>query len=102
MSGLSFQGWGMHSMPGGSFPGCGIHSVPGVSLTPRPAGRDASRAFASGDFTPAGLVDDVSGLSPPELLSIHSWLSFYRDNYEPVGRFTGRGGLTQGVHSPRS
>uniref|UniRef100_A0A8D2QVM5 Cytochrome b5 domain containing 2 n=1 Tax=Zosterops lateralis melanops TaxID=1220523 RepID=A0A8D2QVM5_ZOSLA len=73
MSGLSFQGWGMHSMPGGSFPG-----------------RDASRAFASGDFTPAGLVDDVSGLSPPELLSIHSWLSFYRDNYEPVGKLVGR------------
>ncbi|KAM3661135.1 neuferricin isoform 2-T2 [Ammospiza maritima maritima] len=48
------------------------------------AGRDATRAFASGDFSPAGLVDSVSGLSPAELLSIHSWLSFYRDNYEPV------------------
>ncbi|NXH46649.1 NEUFC protein, partial [Dicaeum eximium] len=54
------------------------------------AGRDATRAFASGDFTPAGLVDDVSGLSPAELLSIHSWLSFYSANYEPVGKLVGR------------
>ncbi|OWK59855.1 Neuferricin [Lonchura striata] len=54
------------------------------------AGRDATRAFASGDFTPAGLVDTVSGLSPAELLSIHSWLSFYSDNYEPVGKLVGR------------
>ncbi|NWW74056.1 NEUFC protein, partial [Climacteris rufus] len=58
--------------------------------TPCPAGRDASRAFASGDFTPAGLVDDVSGLSAQELLSIHSWLSFYSHNYEPVGKLVGR------------
>ncbi|NXH05300.1 NEUFC protein, partial [Loxia leucoptera] len=54
------------------------------------AGRDATRAFASGDFSPAGLVDTVSGLSPAELLSIHSWLSFYSDNYEPVGKLVGR------------
>ncbi|XP_066058338.1 neuferricin [Chamaea fasciata] len=65
-----------HYGPGGAYSGL--------------AGRDATRAFASGDFTPAGLVDDVSGLSPPELLSIHSWLSFYRDTYEPVGKLVGR------------
>ncbi|NXV06937.1 NEUFC protein, partial [Cettia cetti] len=65
-----------HYGPGGAYSGL--------------AGRDASRAFASGDFTPAGLVDSVSGLSPPELLSIHSWLSFYNDNYEPVGKLVGR------------
>ncbi|XP_056362970.1 neuferricin isoform X2 [Oenanthe melanoleuca] len=38
----------------------------------------------------AGLVDTVSGLSPAQLLSIHRWLSFYRDNYEPVGKLVGR------------
>ncbi|NWX30037.1 NEUFC protein, partial [Notiomystis cincta] len=54
------------------------------------AGRDATRAFASGDFSSAGLVDNVSGLSPPELLSIHSWLSFYSNNYDPVGKLVGR------------
>ncbi|XP_009078174.1 PREDICTED: neuferricin, partial [Acanthisitta chloris] len=52
--------------------------------------RDASRAFATGDFSPAGLVDDVSALTPSELLAIHGWLSFYRDNYEPVGKLVGR------------
>lgn len=82
--------WGIHSMPGahslGEFPLClGSHPRWGLT-TPCPAGRDATRAFASGDFTPAGLVDTVSGLSPAELLSIHRWLSFYSDNYEPVGR----------------
>ncbi|NXM70217.1 NEUFC protein, partial [Serilophus lunatus] len=54
------------------------------------AGRDATRAFATGDFTPAGLVDDVSALSPQELLSIQGWLSFYSDNYDPVGKLVGR------------
>ncbi|NXG04750.1 NEUFC protein, partial [Sakesphorus luctuosus] len=54
------------------------------------AGRDATRAFATGDFTPAGLVDDVSSLSPRELLSIQGWLSFYSDNYDPVGKLVGR------------
>ncbi|NXG79873.1 NEUFC protein, partial [Baryphthengus martii] len=53
-------------------------------------GRDATRAFATGDFTQAGLVDDVSALSPGELLAIQSWLSFYRDNYDPVGKLLGR------------
>lgn len=75
---------GAHSL--GEFPLClGSHPRWGLT-TPCPAGRDATRAFASGDFTPAGLVDTVSGLSPAELLSIHRWLSFYSDNYEPVGR----------------
>ncbi|NXK97145.1 NEUFC protein, partial [Formicarius rufipectus] len=54
------------------------------------AGRDATRAFATGDFTPAGLVDDVLALSPQELLSIQRWLSFYSDNYKPVGKLVGR------------
>ncbi|NXA03776.1 NEUFC protein, partial [Sapayoa aenigma] len=54
------------------------------------AGRDATRAFATGDFTPAGLVDDVSALSPRELLSVQGWLSFYSDNYDPVGKLVGR------------
>ncbi|NWI51080.1 NEUFC protein, partial [Calyptomena viridis] len=65
-----------HYGPGGAYSGL--------------AGRDATRAFATGDFTPAGLVDDVSALSPQELLSIQGWLSFYRDNYDPVGKLVGR------------
>ncbi|KFO75654.1 Neuferricin, partial [Cuculus canorus] len=53
-------------------------------------GRDATRAFATGDFTPTGLVDDISGLSPGELLAVQSWLSFYSNNYDAVGKLVGR------------
>ncbi|KAF1562185.1 UNVERIFIED_CONTAM: Neuferricin, partial [Eudyptes robustus] len=34
------------------------------------AGKDATRAFITGDFTPKGLIDDVTGLSDQELLSL--------------------------------
>uniref|UniRef100_A0A8C4W0K5 Cytochrome b5 domain containing 2 n=1 Tax=Gopherus evgoodei TaxID=1825980 RepID=A0A8C4W0K5_9SAUR len=53
-------------------------------------GKDASRAFATGDFTNTGLVDDVSGLSPSEILTIQNWLSFYSENYIFVGKLVGR------------
>uniref|UniRef100_K7GCQ6 Cytochrome b5 domain containing 2 n=1 Tax=Pelodiscus sinensis TaxID=13735 RepID=K7GCQ6_PELSI len=55
-------------------------------------GKDASRAFVTGDFTSAGLVDDVSGLSPSELLTVQHWLSFYSKNYLFVakGKLVGR------------
>lgn len=86
---------------GGFGPRCGLsgglgrgagRAWPGLAAWPGltaacPAGRDATRAFATGDFTPAGLVDDVSALSPGEMLAIRSWLSFYGDNYDPVGRW---------------
>ncbi|XP_053940863.1 neuferricin [Cuculus canorus] len=65
-----------HYGPGGAYSGL--------------AGRDATRAFATGDFTPTGLVDDVSGLSPGELLAVQSWLSFYSNNYNAVGKLVGR------------
>ncbi|XP_053223907.1 neuferricin [Podarcis raffonei] len=54
------------------------------------SGKDASRAFASGDFTPAGLVDDISGLSPLQMLAIQNWLSFYSKNYVLIGKVAGR------------
>ncbi|XP_077167469.1 neuferricin isoform X2 [Paroedura picta] len=54
------------------------------------AGKDASRAFATGDFTEAGLVDDIMGLSPSEMLTIQNWLSFYSENYVLVGKVAGR------------
>ncbi|NXX42288.1 NEUFC protein, partial [Tricholaema leucomelas] len=65
-----------HYGPGGAYSGL--------------AGRDATRAFATGDFTQVGLVDDVSALSSSEMLAIQSWLSFYSDNYDPVGKLVGR------------
>ncbi|XP_050018681.1 LOW QUALITY PROTEIN: neuferricin [Alexandromys fortis] len=54
------------------------------------AGRDASRAFVTGDYSEAGLVDDVTGLSSSEILILHNWLSFYEKNYVFVGRLVGR------------
>ncbi|NXR07306.1 NEUFC protein, partial [Semnornis frantzii] len=65
-----------HYGPGGAYSGL--------------AGRDATRAFATGDFTPAGLVDDVSALPPGAMLALRRWLSFYGDNYRPVGKLVGR------------
>ncbi|XP_054857035.1 neuferricin [Eublepharis macularius] len=54
------------------------------------SGKDASRAFATGDFTEKGLVDDIAGLSPSEMLTIHNWLSFYSKNYVLIGKVAGR------------
>ncbi|KAJ6655769.1 hypothetical protein lerEdw1_004822 [Lerista edwardsae] len=54
------------------------------------SGKDASRAFATGDFTQTGLVDDISGLSLAEVLTIQNWLSFYSKNYMLVGKVAGR------------
>ncbi|XP_078535809.1 neuferricin [Lissotriton helveticus] len=54
------------------------------------AGRDASRAYVTGDFTETGLVDDVSGLSPLEMVSVKNWLSFYHKNYVYIGKLVGR------------
>ncbi|XP_069917350.1 neuferricin isoform X3 [Oryctolagus cuniculus] len=60
----------------------------GVSFSPK--GRDASRAFVTGDYSEAGLVDDVSDLSFSEMLTLQNWLSFYEKNYVFVGRVIGR------------
>ncbi|XP_037089166.1 neuferricin-like isoform X2 [Pollicipes pollicipes] len=54
------------------------------------AGRDASRAFVSGDFSEAGLIDDVEGLSTQDYLGLDEWLQFYRKDYRPAGRLVGR------------
>jgi len=49
------------------------------------SGKDATRAFVSGDFTPAGLIDDVSGLTYQDMLGIEDWDKFYAKDYEFVG-----------------
>uniref|UniRef100_A0A8C8RL26 Neuferricin n=1 Tax=Pelusios castaneus TaxID=367368 RepID=A0A8C8RL26_9SAUR len=54
------------------------------------AGKDASRAFVTGDFTATGLVDDLSGLSSSQMLALQDWLSFYSKNYGLVGKLVGR------------
>ncbi|KAH7731734.1 Cytochrome b5-like Heme/Steroid binding domain containing protein [Aphelenchoides avenae] len=53
------------------------------------SGKDATRAFVTGDFTPEGLVDDVGGLSEQDLLSILDWIKFYEKDYKLVGVLQG-------------
>ncbi|KAK6029690.1 cytochrome b5-like Heme/Steroid binding domain protein [Ostertagia ostertagi] len=54
------------------------------------AGRDATRAFVSGDFTESGLVDNTDGLSHDDLLGIRDRISFYEKDYKLVGVLVGR------------
>ncbi|XP_029504146.1 neuferricin isoform X1 [Oncorhynchus nerka] len=54
------------------------------------AGKDASLSFVTGDFTDTGLTDDLSSLSPAQVVSLYDWLAFYHKDYEPVGRLVGR------------
>ncbi len=54
-------------------------------------GRDASRAFVTGEFEGEGLTNSVDGLEPGELDGILHWRGFYRDSekYPAVGVVTG-------------
>ncbi|CAN6285263.1 unnamed protein product [Urochloa humidicola] len=54
------------------------------------AGRDASRAFVSGNFTGDGLTDSLQGLSSSEVNSIVDWRKFYFDRYIFAGKLIGR------------
>eukprot|EP00752_Nemacystus_decipiens_P002723 g2542.t1 len=55
-------------------------------------GKDASRSFVSGDFTEAGLTDDLSGLDPSQCLGIKDWRDFYVNDpkYKKRGVLAGR------------
>ncbi|XP_062107058.1 membrane-associated progesterone-binding protein 4 [Humulus lupulus] len=54
------------------------------------AGRDASRAFVSGNFSGDGLTDSLRGLSSSEVKSIVEWRDFYSRSYTFVGKLVGR------------
>lgn len=54
------------------------------------AGRDASRAFVSGNFTGDGLTDSLHGLSSSEVNSIVDWRKFYFERYIFAGKLIGR------------
>ena len=64
------------------------------------AGRDASKAFVTGDFAGEGLTDDVSTLSGTQLLEVDSWVSFYKkhETYKSVGIV--RGFFYDGASAP--
>ncbi|KAG7174676.1 Neuferricin-like [Homarus americanus] len=48
------------------------------------------RAFVSGDFTEAGLNDDVSGLTSADYIGLDDWVKFYDKDYKYVGKLIGR------------
>ncbi|KAG8387425.1 hypothetical protein BUALT_Bualt02G0020100 [Buddleja alternifolia] len=54
------------------------------------SGRDASRAFVSGNFTGSGLTDTLHGLSSTEVKSVVDWRDFYFRSYVFVGKLIGR------------
>lgn len=54
------------------------------------SGRDASRAFVSGNFTGDGLTDSLRGLSSNEVKSVVDWRDFYFRSYIFVGKLVGR------------
>ncbi|XP_067123941.1 neuferricin [Centruroides vittatus] len=54
------------------------------------AGRDATRAYVTGDFSDQGLVDNIDGLESSALLGIDDWLHFYEEEYIYVGKLIGR------------
>ncbi|KAA0198429.1 hypothetical protein HAZT_HAZT007766 [Hyalella azteca] len=60
------------------------------------AGRDASRAFVTGNFDGEGLTDDIAGMSDQDYLGIKTWIDFYHSDYKYVGRYyTASGEATQ-------
>ncbi|KAL4224257.1 Neuferricin [Mactra antiquata] len=52
-------------------------------------GKDATRAFVSGDFTDKGLIEDTDGLTHSDILGIEEWNEFYKSNYKHIGRVIG-------------
>jgi predicted heme/steroid binding protein len=54
------------------------------------AGKDASRAFVTGEFTEEGLTDDIDDFNDEKMLSLNDWLSFYDKDYKLIGVVEGR------------
>lgn len=54
------------------------------------AGRDSTPSFVTGKFVREEATDDVTGLSPEEMIGIKEWLDFYRKDYSYVGKLIGR------------
>ncbi|CAH1403462.1 unnamed protein product [Nezara viridula] len=54
------------------------------------AGRDASKAFITGDFTEQGLIDDISDLTLNELSDLKEWVLKYEKDYIYKGKLIGR------------
>ncbi|XP_005094963.1 neuferricin-like [Aplysia californica] len=49
------------------------------------AGIDGSKAYVTGEFNEKGLTDDISALSPSQIIGLEGWKSFYEKDYKFVG-----------------
>jgi len=54
------------------------------------SGKDASRAFVTGEFDEKGLTDEIEGLNYKEYLELKKWLNFYHKDYKYIGKLAGR------------
>jgi hypothetical protein len=53
------------------------------------AGRDATRAFVTGNFEVDQLQDDVTDLETAAFSGIREWAQFYERDYVRIGRLVG-------------
>ncbi|BES97460.1 heme Hypothetical protein [Nesidiocoris tenuis] len=53
-------------------------------------GKDGSKAFVTGDFSPGGLTDEVDDLPLGDLGGLMHWVDLYKNNYEYKGKLAGR------------
>ncbi|XP_055883380.1 neuferricin-like [Biomphalaria glabrata] len=53
------------------------------------AGIDGSKAYVTGQFDKDGLTDDISELSPAEVLGLENWKAFYEKDYKLIGKVEG-------------
>lgn len=63
------------------------------------AGRDATRAFITGNFT-HDLTDDIKDIEESYYSHIESWASFYGSTYKALGRIEGAFFDSQGCETP--
>ncbi|XP_071789674.1 neuferricin-like [Asterias amurensis] len=54
------------------------------------SGRDATRAFVTGEFNEEGLGDDVEDFSPKQMMEVNTWVEFYKKEYTHIGKVVGR------------
>ncbi len=45
------------------------------------AGKDGTRAYMSGEFNDAGLIEDTTGLTLTQMTELENWIKFYDEKY---------------------
>ena len=53
------------------------------------SGKDATKAFITGDFTEEGLIENIDDFEPKQCAELNTWIEFYHENYKYIGRLNG-------------